>query len=144
MLEQLPRGPRSGGGHPSGVRPCYSSIVNPSQRGNSTTINDTTPPKTVRSARAPQDPPRGLPLRDAARLFGIDHRWIWLWAAQGRVSHVEIETADGRHKIVYSIPDIQRVIDTGPDTPAYPDRYWEDVAHKLGLDRLVGALAATG
>jgi hypothetical protein len=73
----------------------------------------------------------------AADLLNIDHRWIWLWAEEGKVWHVEIESPDGRRKTYYSIADLRRLVDSMPDKPAYP----EGGKYADSERRLAGAVA---
>ena len=72
------------------------------------------PPLALRRARRPEQKP-GLPLMEAARVFGIDHRQIWLWAEEGRVHHIDVlEPGLKRPRTYYSKVDLERLTGKSP------------------------------
>lgn len=78
----------------------------------------------------------------AAKTLGIDYRWIWLWAEQGKVWHVEVESRDGRHKTFYAMEDLKREVDRlrsidSGDTPDWAEGYSGGYPEGSELERLV-------
>lgn len=81
---------------------------------------------------------------DAARRLGIDHRWVYLWAEQGKVGHLEVESSDGRHKTYYVMADLERevaLLRASIDTPEWDDGYVRGYRYRFDLlDRLSDTL----
>ena len=80
---------------------------------------------------------------DAARTLGIDHRWIWLWAEQGLVSYVEVESNEGTRRTYYAISDLTKLateMRTGKREQVfrYPVRFERDPYPAAGQLAMVG------